>query len=275
MKEFINDIPWDNIISVITKGALKLAAAIAIVLVGFWIINLLIGRLKKIMLKKELDDSLQSFLVSVFKISLRLLVLVVALNQLGVAMSSFIAMIGAAGLAIGMAFSGTLSNFAGGVMILIFKPFKTGDLIEAQGELGIVDEIQIFSTIIKSLDNKTIIIPNAALANGNITNYTKEEIRRVDFTFGIGYGDDYETAKATITRLLAEDDKVLNKPSEPFIALEALADSSVNLVVRTWTKTEHYWDVYFRLNERVYQEFEKSGLSIPYPQMDVHVHKQG
>lgn len=275
MKEFINDIPWDNIISAITKGALKLAAAIAIVLVGFWIINLLIGRLKKIMLKRELDDSLQSFLVSVFKISLRLLVLVVALNQLGVAMSSFIAMIGAAGLAIGMAFSGTLSNFAGGVMILIFKPFKTGDLIEAQGELGIVDEIQIFSTIVKSLDNKTIIIPNASLANGNITNYTKEDIRRVDFTFGIGYGDDYETAKATITRLLAEDDKVLNKPSEPFIALEALADSSVNLVVRVWTKTEHYWDVYFRLNERVYKEFEKSGLSIPYPQMDVHVHKQG
>jgi len=274
MKEYAKNIDWDGVLKVITSAVISIAIAIAIVVIGFWVINIIIKRLKKIMLKKELDESLQGFLVSVFKLVLRLLVIIVALNELGVAMSSFIALIGAAGLAIGMAFSGTLSNFAGGVMILIFKPFKTHDLIEAQGELGVVDEIQIFSTILKTLDNKTIIIPNAALSNGNITNYTKEDLRRVDFTFGIGYGDRYDIAKETISKLLAEDDKVLTTPEEPFIALEALADSSVNLVVRAWTKTDHYWDVYFRLNERVYKEFEKSGLSIPYPQMDIHVHKQ-
>ena len=269
----ISSLNWDKIISTITGIVIQIAIAVAIVVIGFWVINIVIKKLKKMMLKRDLDDSLQSFLVSVFKISLRLLVLVVALNQLGVAMSSFIALIGAAGLAIGMAFSGTLSNFAGGVMILIFKPFKTEDLIEAQGELGIVDEIQIFSTILKTLDNKAVVIPNAALANGNITNYTKEDVRRVDFTFGIGYGDDYETAKSTILRLLESDSKVLKNPAEPFVALEALADSSVNLVVRVWAKTDDYWDVYFGLNEKVYKEFENSGLSIPFPQMDVHLHK--
>lgn len=272
MKEFIKDINWDNVISVISKGALSLVIAVAIVIIGFWIINIVLKSMKKVMLKKDLDNSLQSFLLSVFKITLRLMILIVALSQLGVAMSSFVAIIGAAGLAIGMAFSGTLSNFAGGVMILIFKPFKTGDLIEGQGELGIVSEIQIFSTIIKTLDNKTVIIPNAALANGNVTNYSTEPIRRVDFSFGIGYGDNYDTAKATILKFAAEDARILDKPEAPFVALETLADSSVNMVVRVYAKNEDYWDVFFNMNERVYKEFEASGLSIPYPQMDVHVH---
>lgn len=274
MVEYIKSINWDKVISVITSGALSLVTAVAIIVIGFWIINIVLKSMKKVMLKKELDNSLQSFLLSVFKITLRLMILIVALSQLGVAMSSFVAIIGAAGLAIGMAFSGTLSNFAGGVMILIFKPFKTGDLIEGQGELGIVSEIQIFSTIIKTLDNKTVIIPNAALANGNVTNYSTEPLRRVDFSFGIGYGDNYDVAKSTILKFAAEDAKILDKPEAPFVALETLADSSVNMVVRVYAKNEDYWDVFFGMNERVYKEFESSGLSIPYPQMDVHVHNK-
>jgi len=170
-----------------------------------------------------------------------------------------------------MAFSGTLGNFAGGIMILIFRPYKVGDLIKAQGEEGIVSEIQIFNTILLTLDNKTIIIPNGALANGNITNYTMQKMRRVDFTVGIAYGDDYYNAKTVLERFIAEDDKILNDPA-PFIGLGALADSSVNITLRVWSKTEDYWDVYFRMQEKIYTQFGKEGLNIPFPQMDVHVH---
>ena len=186
-------------------------------------------------------------------------------------MTSFVAILGAAGFAIGMAFSGTLSNLAGGVMILLFKPFKVEDFIEAQGETGIVKEIQIFHTIMNTTDNKTIIIPNGPLSNGNITNYTMQEIRRVDFSFGFAYGEDYQLAKKVLMDLYLNHPKVLKDP-EPFIGLGELADSSVNVTVRLWTKVEDYWDVYFYMNEKVYEKFnETEGLSIPFPQMDVHV----
>jgi small conductance mechanosensitive channel len=253
------------------EWGLNMVMAIAILVIGFFIakrVSIIVG---KVLDRKAFDESLKKFLMSMVSISLRILVVVTALGQLGLEMTSFIALIGGAGLAIGMAFSGTLGNFAGGVMILIFRPYRVGDYIQAQGEEGTVKEIQIFNTILLTIDNKTIIVPNGAMANGNITNYTMEKLRRVDFTVGIGYGDKYGHAKSVLERFISEDEKILKDPA-PFIGLGELADSSVNITLRVWTKTEDYWNVFFAMNEKIYKEFDQEGLSIPYPQMDVHVH---
>jgi len=187
-------------------------------------------------------------------------------------MKTFKYSLSALGLAIGMALSGTLQNFAGGAMILIFKPFKVGDVIEAQGYIGSVSQIQIFNTILKTPDNKTIIIPNGGLSTSSMINYSTEAKRRVDWTIGIAYGDDADKAREVIKRLCDEDSRILKDP-EVFIAVSALADSSVNFTVRAWVNSADYWAVYFDLNERVYKTFESEGLNIPYPQMDVHLHK--
>jgi len=185
-------------------------------------------------------------------------------------MTSFIAILGAVGLAVGMALSGTLQNFAGGVMILIFKPFKVGDYLEAQGYIGTVKQIQIFNTILNTLDNRTVILPNGGLSTGAMVNYSTEPIRRVDLTFGIGYGDSVEKARGIINKLIAEDQRILKDPPS-FIGLSELGDSSVNLTVRVWAKGEDYWDVFFDMNENVYNSFNSSGINIPFPQMDVHI----
>lgn len=256
----------------ITSLVTKLIAAIAIWIVGNWVIKLIIKQMKKALSKKHTDESLRPFIISVSTVSLKILVGISALGVLGVEMTSFIAILGAAGLAVGMALSGTLQNFAGGVMILLFKPFKVGDLIETDSHLGIVHEIQIFNTILKSFDNKTHIIPNGGLSTNAMTNYSTEEKRRVDWTFGIGYGDDAAKAKAVIQRLCQEDSRIINDPAKPFIALSELGDSSVNFVVRAWVKSSDYWDVFFDMNENVYNTFAKEGLNIPFPQMDVHLH---
>jgi small conductance mechanosensitive channel len=252
----------------------KLVLAIAILVIGLLVTKRVSKIIASLLKKKEFDESLRTFLASMVAISLKILVVITALGQLGLEMTSFIALLGAAGLAIGMAFSGTLGNFAGGIMILIFRPYKVGDYISAQGEEGLVKEIQIFNTILVTLDNKTIIVPNGAMANGNMTNFTFQETRRVDFTVGIAYGDNYDIAKSVLEGFISDDSKILKDPAS-FIGLGELADSSVNITVRVWTKTEHYWDVYFKMNERIYKEFNGHGLSIPYPQMDVHVHNNG
>ena len=257
--------------SAITWGT-KLLIAIAILVIGLMITKRISKIMEKLLKKKEFDESLRTFLTSMVAISLKIMVVITALGMLGLEMTSFIALLGAAGLAIGMAFSGTLGNFAGGIMILIFRPYKVGDYISAQGEEGLVKEIQIFNTILLTLDNKTIIVPNGAMANGNMTNFTFQETRRVDFVVGIAYGDDYDKAKSVLEGFIAEDSKILKDPSA-FIGLGELADSSVNITLRVWCKTEDYWDVFFKMNERIYKEFDGHGLSIPYPQMDVHVHK--
>lgn len=249
-----------------------LALSILVLVVGMFIAKRVTKVISKLLLKKDFDESLQKFLLSLVSISLRILVVLTALSQLGVEMTSFVALIGAAGLAIGLAFSGTLGNFAGGIMILIFRPYRVGDFILAQGEQGFVNEIQIFNTIILSMDNKTIIVPNGAMANGNITNFTMQEMRRVDFVVGIAYGDDYKKARDVLQRFISEDDLILNDPA-PFIGIGALADSSVNITLRVWAKTENYWAIHFKMNEKIYTEFGKEGLNIPFPQMDVHVHK--
>jgi small conductance mechanosensitive channel len=247
--------------------------AAAILIIGMIVVKKVSSIFTKVLKTKEFDQSLTTFLVSMVTISLKVLVVITALGMLGVEMTSFIALLGAAGLAIGMAFSGTLGNFAGGIMILIFRPYKVNDYISAQGEEGVVKEIQIFNTVLLTVDNKTIIVPNGAMANGNMTNFTFQDTRRVDFTVGIGYGDDYDTAKSVLQGFINVDDKILKDP-QSFIGLAELADSSVNLTVKVWCKTEHYWDVFFKMNERIYKEFEGAGLNIPYPQMDVHIHKK-
>lgn len=271
MKELLGDngTDWEGLA---LEYGQKLGMGILILVIGLWIAGMITNGVKKVMQKRGLDPALQSFLGSMLGITLKVLVVISALGTLGVEMTSFVAILGAAGLAVGMALSGTLQNFAGGVMILIFKPFKVGDWIEAQGYSGTVNEIQIFNTILKSPDNKTIIIPNGGLSTGSMINYSTEPRRRVDWTVGIGYGDDADKAKEVLLGMLNDDNRVLKDPA-PFIAVSALADSSVNFTVRAWVEAPNYWGVFFDLNERVYKEFDKHGLNIPFPQMDVHVHK--
>ena len=251
---------------------LKLIGGIIVLIVGLWIIKIVMKNLGKLMEKHNTDPALRSFLLSMLGITLKILLIISALSMLGVAMTSFIAILGAAGLAVGLALSGTLQNFAGGVMILLFKPFKIGDFIDAQGHKGVVKDIHIFITTLTDLDNKTIIIPNAGLSTGSLVNYSTQPIRRVDWSFGIAYGDDFDVAKKMILGLLKEDKRVLTDP-EPNIFLGAMADSSVNITTRAWVKGEDYWGVFFDMNEKFYKNTGKHGLSIPFPQMDVHLDK--
>lgn len=266
--EFSTDMLMDVVLSY-GPGLLK---AIAVLVFGLWFVKIIVSVVKKMLVKSNVDVSLQGFLRSLISILLKVMVYITALGMLGVEMTSFIAILGAAGLAVGLALSGTLQNFAGGVMILLFKPYKVGDFIDAQGHSGVVKEIQIFVTILTTPDNKTVIIPNGPLATGSLTNFSTQETRRVDWTFGIGYGDDVDKAYEVLTRLLSEDDRILSDP-EPFMAVSELADSSVNIAVRVWVNAADYWGVYFRMNEEVYKTFDKEGLSIPYPQQDIHLFK--
>lgn len=261
-----------DFMELITTYGLNLVWAIITLIVGLWIVKIVVRAVRKGLDKGETEETLKSFITSIVSVLLKIMVYITALGMLGVEMTSFIAILGAAGLAVGLALSGALQNFAGGVMILLFKPFKAGHFIEAQGHSGTVKEIQIFSTILKTPDNKTILIPNGSLANDSMINYSIEEKRRVDWTIGIGYGNDIDKAYDVIKRLLVEDDRILNDP-EPFMALKELADSSVNIVVRAWVNAGDYWPVLFRLNEQVYRTFEDEGLDIPYPQQDIHIHK--
>ncbi len=262
-----------NFMGIITTYGPNLVWAILTLVIGLWAVKIITKGVRKGLDKGETEQTLKSFLTSMISILLKVMVYITALGMLGVEMTSFIAILGAAGLAVGLALSGALQNFAGGVMILFFKPFKAGHFIEAQGHSGTVKEIQIFSTILKTPDNKTIMIPNGPLSTGSLTNYSMEERRRVDWTIGIGYGDDVDKAYEVIKRLLSEDDRILDDP-EPFMAVNELADSSVNIVVRVWVEAGDYWPVFFRMNEQVYKTFDKEGLNIPFPQHDVHIHKE-
>lgn len=266
------DTLWQKVYDVVFTLGPRLVGAIITLIIGWWIIKIIQKSIRRSFEKREMEPSLRGFLNSMIGILLKTLLLISVVGMLGVQMTSFIAILGAAGLAVGMALSGTLQNFAGGVIILLFKPFKAGDYIEAQGHSGSVNEIQIFNTILKTPDNKTIIIPNGGLSTGSMINYSTEPRRRVDFVFGIGYGDDVDKAKTVLKKLIDGDDRILKEP-EPFIAVSALADSSVNLVVRVWAEAANYWGIYFDMHEKVYKTFDKEGLNIPFPQMDVHVHK--
>ncbi|WP_340111601.1 mechanosensitive ion channel family protein [Maribellus mangrovi] len=263
----------EQIYGIVMEYGPKLIGAIVTLIIGMWVISIIRGVLRKNFEKREVDPSLRGFLNSMIGIGLKVMLWMAVIGMMGVEMTSFIAILGAVGLAVGMALSGTLQNFAGGVMILLFKPFKVGNYISAQGHAGIVNEIQIFNTILKTPDNKTIIIPNGGLSTNSMINFSAEPKRRVDFTFGIAYGDDVDKAKQVLMKLIKADERIINDPAEPFIAVSELADSSVNLVVRVWAEASNYWGIYFDLHENVYKTFAKEGLNIPFPQMDVHVQK--
>lgn len=252
----------------------KLLAGVATLVIGLWIVSIINGFVRRMFERSGVDPSLRSFLGSMISILLKVMVYITALGMLGVEMTSFVAILGAAGLAVGLALSGTLQNFAGGVMILLFKPYKVGDFIEAQGYSGVVKEIQIFITVLTTGDNKTVLIPNGPLATSSLINYSTQPRRRVDWMFGISYGDDVDKAYEVLKKLIAEDERILGDP-EPFMALHTLADSSVNIVVRAWVNSGDYWPVHFSMNEKVYKTFPNEGLSFPFPQMDVHLSKEG
>lgn len=250
---------------------LRVIAALAILVFGRWIAKGLCRLIKRLMNKSKVDDTLTHFVGSLSYVALLAFVIIAALNQLGIQTASFIAVLGAAGLAVGLALQGSLSNFAAGVLMIIFKPFKAGDFIEGAGVAGTVEEIQIFTTQLKTPDNKTIIVPNASMMNGVITNYSAKGTRRVDMAFGIGYGDDIDKARTLIREILSADQRILADP-EPLVAVSELADSSVNFVVRAWTRADDYWNVYFDTTEAVKKRFDAEGVNIPFPQRDVHVY---
>ena len=250
---------------------INIAIAAAILFGGIWLAKRIKKYVASTMEKREVDALLASFSSNIIYVALVAFVIIAALGQLGIQTTSFVAIIGAAGLAIGLSLQGSLSNFASGVMIIAFRPFKVGDFIEAGGVSGIVEGIQIFSTQMRTGDNKAVIVPNAGIIGGNITNYSAKETRRVDLVFGIGYDDDIKKAKDVLTELVNDDERILKDP-EPVIAVSELADSSVNFVCRPWVKTADYWGVYFDLTEAVKLRFDKEGISIPYPQQDVHMH---
>jgi len=255
-------IPW----------GINIAIAIAIFVIGRFVVGIIVNVVNKLLIKSGTDVMLVNFVCSIVKAVLMLFVVIAALNKLGVDTTSFIALIGAAGLAIGLSLQSTLRNFAAGVMLIMFKPFKLGDMVEAGGSTGVVEKISIFTTIMKTGDNREIIVPNGAIYGGTITNNSARETRRIDMVFGIGYGDDIKKAKDLLNEILAADERVLKDPA-PLVAVAELADSSVNFNVRPWAKTEDYWKVLYDVTEKVKLTFDENNISIPYPQMDIHTDK--
>jgi len=262
----------EMLIAYISQYSLKIIAAILIFIIGKWFVKKLTAISKTLMQKSKVDDTLVEFAESIIYFLLILLVSLASINALGINTTSFIAIFGAVGLAIGLALQGSLSNVGAAVLIIVFRPFKIGDFIEAGGATGTVDDINLFSTIISPIDNRTVIVPNSAIISGNITNYSMKENRRVDHTFGIGYDDDLKLAKDTLMQIMLNDKRVLSNP-EPFVAVSELGDSSVNFTFRVWVKSENYWDVHFDMLEKVKLTFDEKGISIPYPQMDIHTNK--
>ncbi len=266
--------PVEEVIKTLTQYAvdvtLKILVALLIYFIGRWLIRYVLRMQKKMMDRRNVDPSLRVFLNNLIQISLIIILITIIVGALGIDTTSFVAIFASAGLAVGMALSGTLQNFAGGVMILALKPFRVGDVIEAQGQSGKVKEIRLFHTILNTADNKMILLPNGGISTSIINNYSCEPTRRVEWTFGIGYGDSYDRAKSIITKLLNDDKRILPTPGH-MIALSKLDSSSVNIVVRAWVKSDDYWDLYYSLNEQVYKTFGESGINIPFPQLDVHI----
>lgn len=256
----------------VVPWAINIFFALAIFIVGRWVARILVKILRKGLAKADMDPILVNFVASIANTLLLLFIIIASLNQLGVDTTSLIAIFGAAGLAIGLALQGSLQNFASGVMLIVFRPFRTGDFVEAGGTSGVVEAISMFTTILRTGDNREVIVPNGAIYSGTITNYSARDTRRVDMVFGIGYDDDIKQAKQLLQQILEQDERVLKDPA-PAVAVAELADSSVNFNVRPWVKSEHYWAVKADITERVKLTFDDKGISIPYPQMDVHMAK--
>ena len=252
----------------------KILLALMIVVIGKWLVKKIAKIVENTMNQNNVDPAIRNFVGSLVYWALLIFVCIAALSQLGIQTASFVAIVGAGGLAIGLALQGSLANFAAGVLILIFRPFKVGDFIEIAGVSGVVQNIQVFTTELNSPDNKKIIVPNGGVISGNIINYSANDTRRVDLVFGIGYGDNVDTAKAVLERLVTDNPKVLSVPA-PTIAVAELADSSVNIVCRPWVKTEDYWSAYFHITEAGKKALDSAGIVIPYPQRDLHLHNVG
>ena len=273
MKEIFNS---ESMQTLIEKGidlgieaGKSIIVAIVIYFVGKAFISLINRMLSGMMERRNIDPAIQSFAKSLANILLMILLAISVVSALGVNTTSFAALLASGGVAVGMALSGNLQNLAGGIVILLFRPFRVGDYIEAQGTGGTVTEIQIFHTILTTSDNKKIYLPNGALSSGNITNYSKEPLRRVDFTVAVEYGEDIDKVRKALKDILDKDERVLQEPA-PVIVLGALADSSVNMTVRVWVKSENYWKVFFETNETIYNEFNRQGINFPYPQLTIH-----
>ena len=249
---------------------IKIVAALAIFIIGRWIVKKISSFIEKLMKKGGVDATLSAFIMNVVNILLMVVVILAAVTELGVNTTSFIAILGAAGLAIGLSLQGILGNIGSGVILILFRPFQVGDTISAAGETGTVESITLFNTVLLTPDNKVILAPNSAIAAGNIVNFSKQKERRVDFVFGIGYDDDLKLAKATLQEIIDADDRILKDPAS-FIGVGELGDSSVNFTVRVWVKAEDYWSVYFDTNEKVKLTFDEKGITMPYPQMDIHL----
>ena len=252
---------------------IKLATALAIFLIGKFIIRLIVGTISKVMTNQAVDKILKTFICNFVQISLMVVVVIASIGALGVETTSFIAIIGTAGLAVGLALQGSLSNFASGVLIVLFRPYRVGDFIEAAGIAGNVDQVQILTTILKTGDNKQIIVPNSQIMDSIITNYSANDTRRVDMVIGVSYDDDLDKVRKTLQNLIATEERILDEPATT-IAVSELADSSVNFVVRPWVKSSDYWGVMFDMTEAIKKRFDKEGISFPYPQQDVHLYNQ-
>lgn len=247
----------------------RIIAALLIFVIGRFVISIINKIVAKMLTKRKVDAGVQSFTKSLVSITLTILLLIAVIGKLGVETTSFAALLASAGVAVGLALSGNLQNFAGGVLILLLHPFKVGDFVEAQGVSGVVTDILIFHTIITTGDNRTIFVPNGALSSGTIINYSHEDLRRVDFTIGVEYGSDYAKVQKVIEAIIAADSRILKTP-EPFVAISTLNSSSVDFVVRVWGKSADYWGIYFDTNKAVYEEFNKAGIGFPFPQLTVH-----
>lgn len=256
-----------------TMYGLKAAAALAILVLGYFASRIVRGIVKRVLRKSGVDDTLVLFSGSLVYVGLMILVVVAAIGELGVQTTSFVAILGAAGLAVGLALQGSLSNFASGILMIVFKPFRVGDFISAAGTSGTVEEIGIFTTSLKSPDNTKIIVPNAKITNDNIINYTAKAVRRIDIIAGVSYDDNLDKVKTILKGILDSDERILRDPA-PVIGVLELADSSVNVAVRPWVSTSDYWDVFFALQERIKKRFDEEGISIPFPQHDVHLHRE-
>jgi small conductance mechanosensitive channel len=261
---------WVQVQEIVTVWGLKVIAALAIFIIGRWIAMLIRRIVRRVMERAKVERIITGFVSSIAYIALLAFVVIAALGQLGIQTTSFIAILGAAGLAIGLALQGSLANFAAGFLMIIFRPFKVGDFIEGAGVAGIVEEIQIFTTTLKTGDNKIIIVPNAKLSGDNITNYSTQETRRVDMTVGVAYDADLAHVKQVLNDIISKDERILVEPP-PQVAVAELADSSVNFVVRVWTKTADYWPVKFDMTETIKNRFDAEGIGIPFPQREIHI----
>ncbi|MCP5062279.1 MAG: mechanosensitive ion channel [Ignavibacteriae bacterium] len=256
----------------ITEYGMKLVGAILILVIGLWVAKILTNLVNKLLVKKNIDPTLGKFFTALVNIALVAFVVIAAISKVGIETTSFVALLGAAGLAVGFALQGSLSNFASGVMLIIFKPIKVGNYVEGGGMEGVVEEIGIFVTTLITLDNKVVFVPNAKLTSDNIINYSLKDTRRVDLVFGIAYKEDIDNARAVIAETLKANQKVLTDP-KPDILVSELADSSVNFEVRPWCKTNDYWDVYYSVIEDIKKKFDEQKIEIPFPQTDVYVHQ--